>query len=442
MRSPAVTGILAISLPIMFAKIGEVVVHVTDTSLLARVGTVELGAIALADEALEIWMAPTTGLAIALQIALARRWGERQATAVGHTFRRGFLTAGAVALLLALALWWAAPTLAEVLVGPGPLATAVTRFLRVAAWGLPLEALGLAYEGLLVATGCTRVLVRATALLAVVNLAAGWVLIFGNLGAPRLEIVGAGWAFVLAQGASFAYLTGHVLRRYGRRWALFQPAHDPVPVVRPLARLAAPVTLQFVVESACWLGFFAVVAQAAGTTALAITNVVYSVYAMLLIPTESFGQTVIGRVSVLIGCGRADQIGVLVWTATRLAGLVTWPVLALVALWPRPVLAVFGSVLAGDPNAIDALRVVALALLVVIPAELWLAALDGTGDTSAAFGINIAANVLVLAAAYAAVSVLGLRLPFAWLGVPLAGVVALGVAWVWMRSGWWRRVQV
>src|SRR4051794_26591930 len=91
-RSPgSARKIWGISFPLLLAEIGEVVIHVTDTALLARLGTLQLGAIAIADEAHEIWLALAVGLAQGLQIQIARRVGERRGEAMLAAFRRGFV---------------------------------------------------------------------------------------------------------------------------------------------------------------------------------------------------------------------------------------------------------------------------------------------------------------------------------------------------------------
>ena len=66
----------AVSVPLLFAEVSEIVVHVTDTVFLARVGTVEVGAIALADSLLEVAVVLTVGLIEGIQILFATILGS------------------------------------------------------------------------------------------------------------------------------------------------------------------------------------------------------------------------------------------------------------------------------------------------------------------------------------------------------------------------------
>ena len=81
----------AVSVPLLFAEVSEIVVHVTDTVFLARVGTVEVGAIALADSLLEVAVVLTVGLIEGIQILFARRVGEGRHRAAGDVFNLGLL---------------------------------------------------------------------------------------------------------------------------------------------------------------------------------------------------------------------------------------------------------------------------------------------------------------------------------------------------------------
>src|SRR6266536_2786225 len=92
MRVRGLTRLLwGISLPIMFAQVSEIVLHVTNTIFLARVGVVELGAIGIADSIWEVFLVVPLGLVDGIQILTARHLGRRQPLAVGAVFNQGFL---------------------------------------------------------------------------------------------------------------------------------------------------------------------------------------------------------------------------------------------------------------------------------------------------------------------------------------------------------------
>src|SRR5215510_1194935 len=93
-----------VSLPIMFAGVSEIVLHVTNTIFLARVGVTELAAIAVADSIWQLFLVVPLGLVDGIQILTARHVGRGRPWAVGAVFRQGLLLLLAVSVVLAIAL--------------------------------------------------------------------------------------------------------------------------------------------------------------------------------------------------------------------------------------------------------------------------------------------------------------------------------------------------
>ena len=432
----------ALSVPLLFAEIGETLIYATDTAFLGRVGTTELGAIALADTAIEIWVVPALGLVEAMQITIARRAGEGRRSGVGATFTRGFALALAVSILLAAAVKLGSPDISRALISSDAVATAVDDFLQAAAYGLVLMSVNLAYSALYVGLGKARVLIWATVVLVLSNLALSYLLVLGNLGAPRLGIEGAGYAFTGAEAATFVYLALHTVRRRDlAHYGIFQLRAWGEPLLRPLLRLSSPVALQALVESARWLGFFLLLEQVSDD-ALAVSSVVYACFAVLLIPAQAFGETTYSLVSRLIGRGHGDQIGRAMRRIVVSAYLVTGPLLLLVLLEPELPLAVFTSNPETSEAASRAVQVAALAMVLVIPAELWLGALLGTGDADAGLAVELLLSVVLIGGAAASGLLLDLRVEYIWLSVPAAAAVAFALAHARVRSGRWRQKPV
>ncbi|MCO5998243.1 MATE family efflux transporter [Actinoallomurus rhizosphaericola] len=440
-RSP-VSGrrIWAISLPLLLAEVGEAVIHVTDTALLARLGTLQLGAIALADEAHEIWLAPAVGLAQGLQIQIARRVGERRGDAMLAAFRRGFALTAVLGAALSIGLALAAPHVGELLAPPGRMGDAIGSFLRISALGLFVEALNLAYGGLVVGTARTRILIVVTSQVALTNFLFGYVLIFGRLGLPALGMDGAAWAYVITEAITFVILSGYIRRRYGPWYRRRSGAPSEAGGARPLLRLALPVALDVLLDSTRWLAFFLIISRVSQDM-LAMSNVVYSVFNVLILPTDAFRETVVSLVSRLIGFGRGSRIGAFMRAIVPRGYLATLPLAAVTSLFPGIVLSIFGSDVTGIAGGETALRLVALSMLLVAPAEMWLAVLEGAAATDTALILSVVWTAIVLGWAYVATSA-GLDLPYLWLGIPVGSAVTLVAAYLWVHGEHWRHRSI
>jgi multidrug resistance protein, MATE family len=120
----------------------------------------------------------------------------------------------------------------------------------------------------------------------------------------------------------------------------------------------------------------------------------------------------------------------------------TVPSLILAVCVPRWFFAVFAPEWGLFANGRASLRVVALAMLVAIPGEMWFGAVLGTGDTLAALGIEFVLTATMLGIAYLTAIPLGWPVEWVWLSLPIAWAVVLFISYLWMRSRMWQRVHI
>jgi multidrug resistance protein, MATE family len=147
-------------------------------------------------------------------------------------------------------------------------------------------------------------------------------------------------------------------------------------------------------------------------------------------------------VSRFVGRNQTERIRALLRDAIRGALLATLPLLLLALLVPGWFIAVFApewSLLA-DGGA--SLRVVALAMLLIIPGEMWFGAVLGTGDTTAALAIELVMTVTMLSVAYLTAISLAWPVEGVWLSLPIAWAVCLLASYGWVKSKMWRRLQM
>lgn len=427
----------ALSLPLLFLEVGDALVHVTDTAFLARIGTAELGGIALGDTALELLVFPVVGLLEALQLVIARRAGQNREADIGTVFARGFWVALAASVALAAVVWLGAGTISGWLAESARVVEPLERFLEIAALGIPFEAMNLAYGALYVGLLRPRVLMWATVVLVLGNLVLGYVLILGNFGAPRLGMEGAALSFVGAEAATFVLLTVYTLWDPELRvFGLFRLRRVEESVLRPLVRLSAPVSLQELVGDARWFIFFIVVERVSDDI-LAWSNVIFACYLVLMMPSYAFSEAAYTMVSNVIGGGHPERLEGVVRRTTMATFAVSAPLVAFAVAFPGAALWIFSTEAGPIAGADTALRVVAVAMLVVIPAQLWMAAVLGSGDVDAALLIELAFSVVIVLGAVAA-AVFGIAIGALWLSLPAAAAVALALSYARLRTGRWR----
>src|SRR2546429_423943 len=239
-----------VSLPVILAGASESLLHLIDTIFLARVGVTELGALAIADSVLLLFLVMPLGLAEAMQILASRRAGQRRPDAVGAAFNQGFLAvalicAGATAALKVL---W--PLVGKWFVETGAMGILVGSYLQIAAYGLFFVGASFAYSALLMSSGKTGALVPAAIILAGANISFNYVLIYGKLGFAAMGMRGAALGSLAAEAAAFLFLTIYGLRAFARkRYRPFVSHGVDRGALRLCGRLSMPMVVQNSLET-------------------------------------------------------------------------------------------------------------------------------------------------------------------------------------------------
>jgi len=431
-----------LSIPIIFVEATETFDHLIATIFLSRVGTTELGAIAVADAVLLLFLILPLAMVDGLQILTARRVGQRRPDAVGSVFNQGLLIAMGLSVIATIALKLFSPVVAYWLVESEGVGDAINGYLQIDAYSLPFAGATFAFSALLTSLGRTRALIPATVIVVITDVILNYLFIFGNFGCPKMGMRGAAVASIGAELAAGIFLTYYVWQHFDlKKYGFFRFRKFEVRTTRLLTLLSAPIAACCFLEDVRWFLFFLII-ERLGTSALAVANIVFTCYTILWIPAEGFAETACSMVSRYVGRNRADRIGGLLSSTTRGAILVTIPFIALVVFAPQWVSGIFSpeSGLLNESNA--SLRVVALAMLVAIPAQMWLTAVEGTGDTAAALGIEVVLTIVMVGLTWLTAMHYNWPLALVWLAVPATKLVCLTASYSWMKSGIWKRLEV
>lgn len=440
--NPTYGNIWRISYPLVIAGISETIVEITDTAFLSRYHVAALAAVGLADAIYTMALFLSLGLVDGVQIMVGRRVGEQRAAEVGRVFNQGLYLLAIVSAVMIAAIKWSVPRLPVDMFGSADVQAAADAYLQISAYALFFHACNLAFSAFYVGIARTRILIGATVTLAVTNIALDYCLIFGNLGFPALGMRGAALASLSAEAAVFGFLVLDVARkRYIARYGLLRFGRWDGALARRLAVISAPVSIETLIETVRWLVFFVIVAQL-GEEVLGAANIVFSCYALLLIPLDGISETTCSMVSNLLGQRRPKVLGVFLSRAITLTYLTVAPLLVAALAFPDHVLAIFTSEPQMAGTALGGLLVVALVTLIAVPGEMFFSAVAGTGDTKAIMTIQLILTGCALGYAYFAAIVRELPLGYIWLSEAVGWSACLLLSWLWFRSGRWRRLTI
>lgn len=219
--------VLSIAVPVMVQQLVMSLVSLIDNFMVAGLGDEKMAAVNVANQISFVYLVIMMTLNAAGGIYLAQFVGSGDTAGQRQAFRFKMLL-GSVVSAVYFTLCWAMPealisVMTEGNAAQGPIVAEGALYLRIVSLTLlPItfsSAAGSAYRE----SGEPRVPMFVSAGAALVNTALNWVLIYGNLGAPRLEIAGAAIATVTARCVEAAVF---YLRSRNGRAAFFVPLRE------------------------------------------------------------------------------------------------------------------------------------------------------------------------------------------------------------------------
>lgn len=240
---------LLLAAPITAGHVSQMLLGIADTMMIGRIGKVELAACALSHTVFHIIFIVGVGLLTSVSVLVSHAYGAGNKQEAGEMLRRGLLI-GIIAGAVMFGLIWGSFPFLGVLKQPE----------NVLYTGLPyLWLLGLSLP-VIMSIICFRNYSEAqdapwpafwTGLIAVfLNIFLNWVLIYGNLGAPRLELDGAGIATVISRIVNLLMLIVWLRldRRFVESWPVRWLATVPLNALKNMLKLGLPVGLQLLME--------------------------------------------------------------------------------------------------------------------------------------------------------------------------------------------------
>ena len=370
---------LQIAVPVMFARMGILLLVTVDTAMTGRAGVDELAWYALAMAPQIPMMLFGIGMLMGTLVLSAQAIGGAREVETGHIWRVSMLHALVLGLIFA-GVCTAGETIL-LLGGQTPeLARGGGDVLAMFAPGLAPMLMHSATSFFLEATGRTTPGMLVMALANLLNVALNWVFIYGNLGASPMGAEGAALATTLVRWFMFLTLAGYALLALDRRrLGIIGPIPAARALSRRLRRFGYPMGLAHALESAAFASM-TLFAGMLGSSQVAGFQVAFNLVAMVFMSAIGISAAASIRVGNAVGRGDVHGVRVAGWVATGLAVVV----LACFGLAMGSAPQFFARLYSTDPAVVlVAVPCILVAAVAVVPDGLQgvlMGALRGAGD--------------------------------------------------------------
>ena len=238
---------LALACPIIAGQVGQMLMGLVDTLMVGHVGTSSLAAAAFANSLMSVAFVFGIGVLTSVGVLVSRAHGAGMVQHQRVILRSSIWLSAMVGVTLAIALTLAQPCLSVFRQAEAVLAQAKP-FIAILSWSLVPALIFISSKTFCEALSRPSVPAQIMYLGVALNVFLNWVFIFGNLGAPALGLVGAGWATLVARIVTMAGTLLFCLRVTGSGFSVLWPGSLHSPTLRALLRLGLPVGLQYLCE--------------------------------------------------------------------------------------------------------------------------------------------------------------------------------------------------
>ncbi|MET0394001.1 MAG: MATE family efflux transporter [Chitinophagaceae bacterium] len=431
--------ILRIALPISLAILVPQLNFVINNIFLGHYNRQALATASLTGVYYLIFSMIGVGLNNGLQTLIARRAGENRPGEIGRLFGQGIFISFVIAAAGIVLTWTVAPLVLKAVIHAPETSAQAISFLKIRIWGLPFLYIYQMRNALLVGTNQSRYLVAGTLAEALANVLFDYLFIFGHWGFPAWGFNGAAVASIIAEftGMIVIFLVIH-RKGISRQFSLFSHFSWDAALARRILSLSLPLILQLAISIISW-EFFFILVEHHGATALAVSSVMRNVFGLMGCVTWAFAAASSAMVSNIIGQGKKESVVGLLHRITRMSVLVSLFICGLVNLFPQTFLSIYGQDAAFVAAAIPVVRVVTVAMLVMCFGTVWLNAITGTGNSRITLLIELCAIILYCVYVYLVLERYRLPITWGWMSEWLYWSSIFVLAWLYIRSGRWKK---
>jgi multidrug resistance protein, MATE family len=284
---------LQLAIPLASAQVAQSLTGFFDTMMMGRLGAESIAAGGLAALTFFALLNTAAGVVMGVSPLIAEAYGAEQKTRIEQLARQGFW----LVLLLTIPMMFAIARLDGIMLQLGQAPTTVTlanTYLDIILWGF-FPALGFAMlRGVASGLDRARPVMFIVIIGTICNIIGNYVLGFGKLGFPRLEMAGLAIASVLSLWGMFIALVVYILKHsHLKKYRIFDRLYRIQPtIIWQLSKIGVPIGI----FSALEVGLFTVVTYlmgALGTEVLAAHQIVLqTITVIFMIPVGmSFAAT-------------------------------------------------------------------------------------------------------------------------------------------------------
>ncbi len=411
--------VFSLAFPVMLGMLSQVLLNVVDTAMVGRLSAAALAATGLGSTAFMVVALTFDSLGTGTQILVSRRWGENDLPGTRRVLFNSLILTLPLGLALSLLGVSKAVPFMHLLIEDPRVLELATEYTRLRFFSLFFFLLITSLRGYFDGVGRTKIRMQCMILVVLLNIVLNYLLIFGRLGFPRLEVRGAALASTISVIiGSFYILARALFDRRLRGSRLFRGGNYDAAAVNRIFYFSLPKGLRMLFGFSAFLIFLKIVGML-GVEELAASNILITILSCTLLMGLGIGIAAATLVGSSLGARNPQSARYYGWGACRMGVVFMGLGGGAFILFPRFIVSVFTP-----DQAVAELAVVPLLILGAVQVFhavgiVLTGCLEGAGATHWVLKIEILTHWLIF-------------IPLAYF---LAVVSAFGLVGAWSAIG-------
>ena len=436
-------NLLSLSWPMLINRGLTTLRPIVDTIVVGRLGPASLAGVGVGAMVVMFMQSMMWGLVVGLRAMVARLIGGRDKEAANHAAQQGYVISIVLAIVLAAIGSTFAREMLLLLGVETDVAMLTVPYIRILFVTAVLMLIRYTNEAIMEAAGDTMTPMKITALATVLHVTFCPFLVYGWWIFPRLEITGAAWAGVIAQGVAASLGLWVLLTGRSRLRLVFRSFKLDLNMIWRILKIGIPASMTTTQRSFARLIMMRFIAGF-GTLALAahtlltriIDNFTYT-------PIMAWGMGAGVLAGQNLGAGQPDRAQRTAWLAVAVCSALALLVSIIIWFWAEGITRIFTPEAEVIDIAAAFLRIEIVSLLVISLAVVLSQCLNGVGDTLPVMLANL-------------VTMWGMVVPLAYFLPQVGNLGVYGVRWamvtgvvcrtvfysIYFLRGRWKRKKV
>lgn len=438
--------ILRVALPAIAGLSTQMVVSLVDSAMVGRLDEATYALAAMGIGVLATWALISffSSLATGIHVVVARKYGEGDYSACGVTLNNSLMLAILVGAVVAMLGVFFSYPIAHLFATDDTVGNLASEYLYYRFMGIPFFLISVSFRGFFFGINKTKIFMFSGVITNFLNVIFNYAFIYGEFGAPRMGLAGAGLGSTLATlFDGFFYTAIILLPSYRKRFQNLKHLIINKNIITAILKISLPVSFQNVFILIGFLSFVAITGII-GTLEQAATQAIISTLFISFLPCFGFGVAVQTLVGNNLGAGKFQLAKIYGFETAKVATMYTIMLGFIFTIIPQYVLLIITNDQTIINAAVPSLRVAGFAQIFYGVGVVLANGLQAAGRSFYVMMSEVFTNLVIFVPlAYFFGVYLDLGLTFAWIALPIYIILySLVIFWKFSSDTWHTKIHI